>query len=317
MCVQGHELALFGGRDELGHAVDQDSCVWIWNSEKLTWRKITTTSINASQNAGTPPPRFDHKLFAYGGNLILHGGRTSTNSPLNDTWFLDLTSGTWIQLPDSPLHSDAAALADGILYAIAQLPSESFCHVHTLEIGSHIPTTEPSKLLATLKWISNSSSSNDLPPRSRVGAGLLPITTGYGRQFLTYFFGANSEPNQMPLSTEQAEPSFYSDFWTYQIPSKSTIPHSWNDFKPAAIKDNIRNALGKSSGAEEWAEVEVQATEQIGHEGKVHPGPRAFFGVDVAVDVDGGDGNGRNVVVWGGVNAKGEKEGDGWLITLE
>jgi len=225
-----------------------------------------------------------------------------------------MISNTWSQLPDALVHADSVALSDGTLYAISQLATESFCHIHTLEIGSHVPAADPSTLLTSLEWQSVSSSSEDLPPRGRVGAGLLPITTGYGRQYLTYFFGTSipSTPpsTEIPKSPEEPERTFYSDFWTYQTTSKSIKPTSWNDFKPAVIKDGIRNAFGKSSGVEEWAEVEIEATEQMGHEGKVHPGPRAFFGMDV-----GGDG--KSVVLWGGVNAKGEKEGDGWLIRLE
>lgn len=108
-------------------------------------------------------------------------------------------------------------------------------------------------------------------------------------------------------SSEKIE--FYSDIWTMQLPSKSVKPMSWTDLKPAAIKDTIREKLGYDSGAHSWAEVDVQPNEQIGHEGKVHPGPRGFFGADATSD-------GKSVVLWGGLNAKDERESDGWLISL-
>lgn len=316
MCVQGHELALFGGLDDKGHVVDQDSCIWVFDTETCKWRKRTTSS-HASQTAGTPQSRFDHKLFSHNGNLILHGGQSAEENLLNDTWFLDLTSGTWSKLPDAPVHSDSVAFADGTLYAISQQPTESFCRIHTLDIGDHVPSTDPASLLTTLAWQAASSSAEDVPPHSRIGAGFFPITTGYGRQYLTYLFGSAAKNVPMSTSTttvstwERSEPPiFYSDFWTYQIASKSTKPKSWMDLKPAAIKDGIRNAFGKASGENEWAEVEVQAPEQEAHEGKVHPGPRAFFGMDVGAD-------GMGIVLWGGVNPRGEKEGDGWLIRFE
>jgi len=121
--------------------------------------------------------------------------------------------------------------------------------------------------------------------------------------------GVHTDAQHLENSIESRETPrpIESDLWTYQLPSKSTKPVSWTDFKPAAIKDTIRDKLGYKSGGYEWAEVEVQATEQTGHEGKVHPGPRAFFGVDVASD-------GRSVIIWGGDNAKNDKEADGWLI---
>ena len=58
-------------------------------------------------------------------------------------------------------------------------------------------------------------------------------------------------------------------------------------------------------------EVEVlPPTDLEASEGKVHPGPRGSFACDVMDD-------GTTVVVWGGVNPKGEREGDGWVIKLE
>ncbi|KAG9883592.1 galactose oxidase, partial [Aureobasidium melanogenum] len=39
-CVQGHELAVFGGCDENHSLVDQDSSLWIWNIESSKWHQI-------------------------------------------------------------------------------------------------------------------------------------------------------------------------------------------------------------------------------------------------------------------------------------
>lgn len=184
--------------------------------------------------------------------------------------------------------------------------TEGHCHVHVLDIGGHVPSPKPEGL----EWhqIALPSDKPTTTPDVRAGAGLVPITTGYGRQYLAYIFGYDN--TELQSSTEDASHNYYADFWTYQVASKSTKPHSWTDFKPAALKDAIRHALGKESGGQEWGEVEVVATEQVAHEGKVHPGPRAFFGCDVGEDH-------KSLVLWGGVNPRGEKEADGWLIKLE
>lgn len=54
--------------------------------------------------------------------------------------------------------------------------------------------------------------------------------------------------------------------------------------------------------------------------GKAHPGPRAWFGAAVLGEPTVGTiGSGEKpvrVVLWGGVNAKGEREADGWVIEL-
>jgi hypothetical protein len=253
-------------------------------------------------------------LFHYGGHLLLHGGRSSAQAQLNDTWFFDMISHTWTRLPDSPQHSDSVAFADGTLYMITNSLAEGTTHVYRLEIGDSVPSPGSPH---GLEWqrITNPSEVPSPGPGARTGGALVPITTGYGRLYLVYFFGskevyADAEDLEKSIESRETPRPIESDLWTYQLPSKSTKPTSWTDFKPAAIKDTIRDKLGYKSGGYEWAEVEVQATEQSGHEGKVHPGPRAFFGVDAASD-------GQSVVMWGGDNARAEKEADGWLIRFE
>jgi hypothetical protein len=83
--------------------------------------------------------------------------------------------------------------------------------------------------------------------------------------------------------------------------------------KPAKIKDAIRSALGADTHELSWGEAVVQIPSEKELEemdGKLHPGPRAFFGADVMHDE-------KSIAFWGGVNAKGERVGDGWVIRLE
>lgn len=294
-CIQGHELAVFGGCDEAEALVDTDPCIWLWDTKAHKWHKVLTS------DQPEPVLRFDHKLFSYGGHLILFGGRTDSKTTLQDVWFFDFTAHSWTQLPDAPVHSDSVAFADGVLYLITKSDTEAICHSYMLDIGGHVPGPNAAE---GLEWhrVVFQSESESVGPELRSGA-LLPFSTGYGRLYLAYLFGCQDN-----VGDDEKSKTFYSDLWTYQVPSKSTKPTSWTDFKPAAIKDSIRDKLGYGSGTLEWAEVEVMATEQTGHEGKVHPGPRAFFGADV---------EDHSIVLWGGVNAKGEKEADGWIISFQ
>lgn len=96
-----------------------------------------------------------------------------------------------------------------------------------------------------------------------------------------------------------------SDIWAIQVPS--------HGFNPAAVKDVIRDKVlprSVESGAYSWGEVEIVPTEQVAQEGKVHPGPRAFVGASACLD-------GQGVVFWGGENAGGERESDGWLLKIQ
>jgi hypothetical protein len=86
-----------------------------------------------------------------------------------------------------------------------------------------------------------------------------------------------------------------------------------NAINPAKIKDAIRSALGADTGHLSWAEAVVQlpSEKQLEEEdGKLHPGPRAFFGADVME-------TGSGLIFWGGVDAKGERVGDGWIARFE
>lgn len=256
-----------------------------------------------------PAARFDHSIFADDRKqdiVIVHGGRTSQSADVQkDTWLFDFASRSWTQLPEAPAAASVAAFTEGKLYTITG-ENDVSSELHVLDIGS----SEAERKGKTLAWQTISFPTNPLTPgpRPREGSALLPISTGLGRQYLVYLFGCRKISDSESKEAETSSP-FYSDIWTLQLPSKSPAPTSWTDFKPAVIKDAIREKLGYDTGMHSWAEVDVEPTEQLGHEGKVHPGPRGFFGADVT-------GDGKNVVLWGGLNVKDEKESDGWLLTL-
>ena len=263
--------------------------------------------VSFDKSLAKPSARFDHKIFADAQQdiVIVHGGKSSSSGEgLRDTWLFDLGSRTWIQLPDAPDYATDAAFEDGTLYTITGL-SEVSSEIHVLKIGH----TEAERKASTASWQTISFPTNGLipGPRPREGSALIPVTTGYGRQYLLYLFGCRQEGTASEESKERSP--FFSDIWTYQLPAKSAKPTSWTDFKPAVVKDVIREKLGFDSGGHSWGEVEVQASEQGGHEGKVHPGPRGFFGADVMED-------GHRVVLWGGINPREEKENDGWIVSL-
>ena len=251
-----------------------------------------------------PAARFDHHLFVDTRQdiLVLHGGKTgATGSKNNETWLFDFDSHAWTELPSAPGPASDAAFVEGTLYTITGL-SDVDSEIHMLNIGASAAEREA---LNAASWQTVSFPTNPLAPgpRPREGSALIPVTTGMGRHYLVYFFGCRQDSAGASSSRETEQHPFYSDMWTLQLPTKG--------IKPTTIKDAIREKLpGVQAGTFSWAEVELQPTEQVSHEGKVHPGPIGFFGADACHD-------GRNVVLWGGVNAKGDKEADGWILKLE
>ncbi|KAK0869004.1 hypothetical protein LTR87_013913 [Friedmanniomyces endolithicus] len=305
-------VAVFCGLDEAGELIDE-TCIWLFVTGKSSWESLRPSDASAP----SPEPRSEGNLFDHQNKLLLYGGKNKAGEALKDVWLFDYAKSTWRQFPDAPVSSSNAAVCNGVLHIISGTDTMS-SDLHLLELG-----TEPGD---EHKWQTIPFPTNPMTPgpRPRVGAGLLPITTGYGRHYLAFFFGARQQAGH-PTPSEPSKPStqdspaneqtYWSDIWTYQLPSasheaKATFSLS-EVIKPAKIKDSIRHALGYDSGGHSWGEAEVMPLADLeASAGKVHPGPRGFFGCDVMKD-------GRSIIMWGGVVAKGEREGDGWIIRLE
>lgn len=299
-------IAVYGGCDESGNVIDEGSTIWLYNTGKSAWEQL-----EAKNSDSAPGPRCDAKLFNHDNNLVLYGGRTSEGAELRDVWFFSYVASTWSQLSSSaPATTLNAAVSNGTLHLISGSDNMS-SDLHIFEISPKADT-QP-------EWQTIPFPTNPLTPgpRPRIGSGLLPISTGFGRNYLVYFFGTRHNPSTGAPSapSDSEEPTHWSDMWTYQIPSSA--PEAKATFnlteaiKPARIKDAIRSKLGYDSGTHSWGEIVVTPpADLLLSEGKVHPGPRGGFGCDTMED-------GKGVVLWGGENAKGEIEADGWMIRLE
>jgi hypothetical protein len=300
-CAFNGSIAVYGGCNDKNELVDEACCIWLFDPKESTWK-----FVSASNSDSTPGRRYGCKIFAHGDSIILYGGQDKAGSN-SDVWQFDTNAETWTQLPTAPVSTTNAALANGQLYLIsASDPMSS--QLHHLDLSSPVGEAH---------WDTFTFPTNPMAPgpRPRHGGGLLPITTGFGRNYLAYLLGArdNSAESHLP-EDETHEVTQWSDMWTLQLPSSDLQPQAKMSIseaiRPAKIKDAIRSAFGADSGKHAWAEVEVQVPANLEGEGKLHPGPRAYFGCDIM-------GDGKSAVLWGGENAKGERIGDGWIMRLE
>ncbi|KAL9577372.1 MAG: hypothetical protein Q9203_007490 [Teloschistes exilis] len=349
-CALGHRIYVFGGKGTDGTLLEENGKVWVFDTESLSWSTLEPSSKNP-----LPLPRYQHSCVAsehplpnnnvsdtasYAeqikstvskipamigkaspprephGSIIISSGLSSPSSdPMTDVWTFTVATKTWSPLPSipsAPFHP-SIAFANNILYTLSG-SSDLGSEIHYLQL--HASTYKDARGTADLdlkpktpEWSSLPFPTNPLAPgpRPRNGGGLLPVTTGNGRLYLLYFLGEKAATKADDEKKEEAE--YWSGAWTYQVPAV--------DIMPAGIKDKTRSLMGISTGEGTWSEVKVVPNEEgsggYETEGKSHPGPRGWFGSDaLGKDFDGG-----GVVLWGGINAKGETEGEGWVVSVK
>lgn len=344
-CVLGHRIYVFGGKDQDEQALEEKGKVWVFDTESLRWsclepstenpfptsryqhsavasehplpnNNVSDTASYTEQVKSTvsklpaiigkaSPPREPH------GSVIICSGLSTSAHLLLDLWTFTIATKTWSALPALPSipFPPSLAFANNSLYILSG-SSDAGSEIHFLQLQPSTykdarGTADLGLKAKTPEWSSLPFPTNPLTPgpRPRKSGGLLPVTTGNGRLYLLYFMG-----EKLPKAEDEAT-SYWSDTWSYQTPAV--------DIAPAGIKDKTRSLLGISTGEGTWCEVKVVPNEEgpggLETEGKSHPGPRGWFGSSsLGRDFDGG-----GVILWGGINAKGETEGEGWLVSVK
>ncbi|KAL8708925.1 MAG: hypothetical protein Q9220_006257 [cf. Caloplaca sp. 1 TL-2023] len=344
-CAIGHRIYVFGGRREDQQPLQENGAMWMFDTETLRWSYLEPppedifpvphgrynhtsvaveyplpkeippdTSTYTAQIKATvskipaligkaSPPREPH------GSIIICSGLSSANSaPMKDIWTYTVAPNAWTHLPDLPAlpFPPSVAYANHNLYMLGGA-SEVGNEIHHLQFSKDSQQIPDMDLRCDpLEWQAVPFPSNPLAPgpRPRNGSGMLPVTTGNGRFYILYFLGEKA-----PKGEETEKTEYWSDTWSYQIPAV--------EIAAAGVKDKTRSAMGISTGEGTWCEVKVVPNEEgsggIDTEGKSHPGPRGWF----ASSALGQDFDGAGIILWGGINAKGETEGEGWIVSVK
>ncbi|KAI4169190.1 MAG: hypothetical protein LQ343_005852 [Gyalolechia ehrenbergii] len=345
-CALGHRIYVFGGKGQDKQVLEENGKVWVFDTDTLRWNSLEPSTedpypssryqhsavasehplpnTNVSDTASyteqikstvskipamigkASPPREPH------GSIIVCSGLSSSSGPLTDVWTFTVATKTWSAFPSiSPMpFPPSLAFANQSLYILGG-SSKVGNEIHYLQLQPSTyrdarGTADLDLKAKTSEWSTLPFPTNPLAPgpRPRKGAGLLPVTTGNGRLYLLYFMGEKVSEAEKGAQTE-----YWSDTWSYQIPAV--------DVAAAGIKDKTRSMMGISTGEGTWSEVKVVPNEEgsggLETEGKSHPGPRGWFAsCALGKDFDGG-----GVVLWGGINAKGETEGEGWIVSVK
>lgn len=346
----GHTAAVIGERIFVygGHAGDdsqpleENGRVWVYDTRMDTWSSLdpvgpspaarsyhTSIAIEKPVPKARKPIHVDMGIeepkigtIAEGaredgdagmgyGTLFVHAG-CSSSGRVNDFWAFDVASRTWKEFPDAPgkpRSGTSLAISKNRIFRFGGFngESEEGGQIDYLELGLDVfndkgGNNDEVAVTAKGSWESLIFTEEDMKrPGNRSVTGMHTITSGMGREYLLVFLGERD-----PSSDGHAGAGkFWSDVWTFQLPPQGMTA--------ASFKDATWQALGRETGEGKWEEVMVSDAE--GQEGEdIHalvPGERGWFSSAVMGDVDSG-----GIILWGGVNEKNERLGDGWVLRV-
>lgn len=149
------------------------------------------------------------------------------------------------------------------------------------------------------QWESLEAPADAPSPGGRSVAGLHPVTTGQGRNYLLLLLGETSPSS----SGHDAAGRFRDDVWSFQLQPEGMTA--------ANLKDATRRLVGAKTGDCEWAKVEIPESSMTAGQ-MTSPGNRGWF-----ASAQGHDIGTETVVLWGGVLSNNERAGDGWILRVE
>jgi Galactose oxidase, central domain len=321
--VIGNRIYVFGGRGGKDMApLDEKGRVWVFDTLARKWSYIDSMpntpypearSYHASASTIHPLPNDaldDSGATAVTphGSIFIHGGCPASGR-LADVWCFDVAAATWSPFPEAPdaaRGGAALALAQNRIWRYGGFDGEH-------ELGGQVDylrlakTTfddkggkgEMAVIAETGSWEKVVAEGDNASPGKRSVAGLHPLTTGQGRNYLLCMLGEKTPSNE----GHKGAGEFWDDIWSFQIqPTGMT---------GASLKDAARQMVGAKIAENSWARVDV--SEYSKTDGKAPtPSPRGWFASTYDDDYDR-----MSVVLWGGIGADNERLGDGWIFTLD
>lgn len=310
-------IFIFGGRGGADMtALSENGRLWVFDVKDKSW-----TFLDPPPGTDYPESRSYHSSVSDGNMVIVHAGCASNGGRLSDTWAFYLNQGRWSRLAEAPPPArggTSICITQDRLYRFGGFDGKT-------ELGGQIdyldlppPPAFPNTSSTTPEALQKSSPASEwhstpfaLPgdeekstsppstvPANRSLAALHPVATGQGRHYLLLALG-EGDPSTIGHA---GAGKFRQDIWAYTLPSPV--------MSGAGMKDAIRARIpGVGSEVGQWAKVEIKSLE-VGAE-EAHGGSwqgRGWFG---------SDGLGKGFMLWGGLNEKNERLGDGWLLSID
>lgn len=264
------------------------------------------------------------------GTLIIHGGCVAAadgadgNGRASDVWAFDVRSRVWQRLPDAPgpgRGGPALAMGRSRLYRFGGFDGSSQLggRLDFLELGVDVFDDQVSRGEAVLcarggGWQSLvqgvEAKTPDLAarplnrtedgwPGNRSVAAFEAVTVGGGREHLVLMFGEREASGV----GHAAAGRFWDDVWAFQVPAQGT--------SLASVADTALSVVGRKSAEGRWTRVETGPHDDEDDASAEGPGARGWVASATMGDLEEG-----GIVVWGGLNEKNRRLGDGWILRL-
>jgi len=345
--VIGDSIYIFGGEgvaDEKGRVWAFDTVAKAWSyldpapdaphpshrtlhaaaSSELPGPKGTVFKERAPQQPADPanvvpePPERD----SWGTMFVCGGRRVEGEEMLTDGLAFDVRTRSWSNIPTPPgppRVGASMAVVGSRLYRFGGHSGESYIggRVEWLDVGSVWQHAESGTTALQSGWVWEEIAYQEGEgPQPRSGAGLVGVTTGQGRKYLLAIGGEGKAPLSLEVSGKDVaadeSSTCFDDIWAFQLPPESMTG--------ASVKDAARHAIKMDVKQAKWAEVQYHYLDASGEEEKEIPGEPRMKGMGLRkafAAAKGTEVDGASVVVWGGVDEKGQVLNDGWLITVD
>jgi hypothetical protein len=267
------------------------------------------------------------------GTLVVHGGCLLGGGRTADVWAFDVRSRVWSRLPDAPGPARggaalaASGAAGGRLYRFGGFSgAEEGGQLDYLELGvdsfdDRSSVREEVTLVARGEWQSLSAD----PARTGYGAGadggadveaplkgtaewpgprsvasLQTVTTGGGWEYLVLCLGERTPSAEGHEGAGQ----FWDDVWAFRVPPRHGVT-------AASVTDAVFGVLGRKTGEGQWVPVEMSPFDDEDDAAAEGPGPRGWI-----ASAPMGDLEDTGIVIWGGLDGRNKRLGDGWILRL-
>ncbi|THH14576.1 hypothetical protein EW146_g5776 [Bondarzewia mesenterica] len=313
------KIFIFGGRGGKEMTpLPENGRVWVFSTKTSKWSHLDPAtdsaypeprSYHASASTAHAIPPYDKTSPSYAGDhesgtLFIHAGCPSSGR-LADTWAFDIASRTWSTLPSAPSPprgGTALEFAQNRLWRFGGFDGKSELGgaIEYLDLASASSNQEGG---AGARWQSVGYGTADGEgPGARSVAGLHLVSAGQGRSFLLSFLGERDPSSK----GHDGAGKFWGDVWAYQLKAEGLTG--------ATIVDAAKTMFGRGTGEGKWSRVEVSEVSDIlqGEGQQTGPGERGWFASATMADFAP-----ASVLIWGGLNGRNEREGDGFVLSVE